>query len=89
MSETIDLVVTRKVAGRRRGDIVTVSVHDARWASHIRAGNARALDPIVAPPADPVDLTDAPADDTPADDTPADGGDAEREEIEEKSKGWW
>lgn len=43
MSETVDLVVTRPVAGQKRGDIVTVSIDDERWANHILAGNAVAL----------------------------------------------
>lgn len=45
MSDTVDIVVLRRIAGHQKGAIVTgVSVHDERWADHIRAGNATVLD---------------------------------------------
>lgn len=46
MSETIELVIQRRIAGHRLGEIVTVDVNDERWADHVLAGNAAALPEI-------------------------------------------
>lgn len=45
--KTIDLLVLRRIAGFRRGDIVSAGVDDEKWANHAAAGNVKALDDSV------------------------------------------
>lgn len=47
MSNQIELVVLRRVAGHKPGQIVVVNPDDERWASHILAGNAAALEHVI------------------------------------------
>lgn len=83
MSEIVELVVTRKVAGHRRGDIVVTHPGDEYWASHIRAGNAKLLGPLpdeVLEALEPDEADDANEDTLVEDDEFSDDSDSDPED---------